>query len=171
MSRKLLAVLAALALPATALAAPLSPAESASIEKAVAGVLADTGVPSAEVAVVRGGKIVLNKAWGKASDTIAVSRPDLRYQIASNSKQFLAALILLLRDEGKLSLDDKVARWFPAVTGARKITVRQLLSHTSGLQDFWPQDYSFAAMEKPVRPQDIVDRWGKKPLDYEPGTR
>ncbi len=171
MSRTMLAALAALALPASARAAPLSPAESAAIDKAVTGVLADTGVPSAEVAVVRDGRIVLNKAWGKASESIAVSRPDLRYQIASNSKQFLAALILLLRDEGKLSLDDKVSRWLPEVTGAKKITLRQLLNHTSGLQDFWPQDYSFAAMEKPVRPQDIVNRWGKKPLDYEPGTR
>ena len=46
-----------------------------------------------------------------------------------------------------------------------------MLSHTSGLQDFWPQDYSFAAMNQPVEPMDIVRRWGFKPLDYEPGTR
>jgi CubicO group peptidase (beta-lactamase class C family) len=51
------------------------------------------------------------------------------------------------------------------------MTVRQLLTHTSGLQDFWPQDYSFKAMEQPVEPMDIVRRWGFKPLDYEPGTR
>ena len=55
--------------------------------------------------------------------------------------------------------------------GADKITLRMLLTHTSGLQDFWPQDYSFAAMERPVAPAEIVQRWGMKPLDYEPGTR
>ncbi|MDB5670690.1 MAG: serine hydrolase, partial [Alphaproteobacteria bacterium] len=43
--------------------------------------------------------------------------------------------------------------------------------HTSGLRDFWPQDYSFAAMAKPVTPQQIVDRWAKAPLDFEPGTQ
>ena len=50
------------------------------------------------------------------------------------------------------------------------ITIRQLLSHTAGLQDYWPQDYSFKAMETAVTPQQIVDRWAKKPLDFRPGT-
>ena len=163
--------LAAFALPASLQAQQLTPDETTAIDKAVTEALERTGVPSAQIAVVRGGELVLDKAWGKASDKIPQSRSDLPYQIASNSKQFLGALLLLLEDEGKLSLDDKVAKWLPDVSGADRITVRQLLSHTSGLQDFWPQDYSFAAMEKPVAPADIVARWGMKPLDYEPGTR
>jgi D-alanyl-D-alanine carboxypeptidase len=59
----------------------------------------------------------------------------------------------------------------PGITGGDRITIRQLLSHTAGLQDYWPQDYSFAAMEHPVTPQQIVDRWAHKPLDFEPGTQ
>lgn len=168
---RLLIALAALALPTCAIAQPLTPDESAAIDAAVTKVLAETGVPSAQVAVVRGDAIVLARAWGKASETIAEARPDMPYQVASNSKQFLAALLLLLEDEGKLSLGDKIARWLPDVTGADRITVRQLLNHTSGLQDNWPQDYSFAAMEHAVTPQAIVARWAHKPLDYEPGTR
>ncbi len=163
--------LALLALPASAKAQQLTSAEVSGIDKAVTDVLTRTGVPSAEVAVVRGGQLVLDRAWGKASDRIAQTRPDLPYQIASNSKQFLAALLLILENDGKLSLDDKVAKWLPQVSGANKITLRMLLTHTSGLQDFWPQDYSFAAMERPVTPDEIVRRWGMKPLDYEPGTR
>ena len=77
----------------------------------------------------------------------------------------------MLEDEGKLSLDDTVAKWLPGITGGDKIKLRQLLSHTSGLQDYWPQDYSFAAMAKPTTPQGIVDRWAKKPLDFEPGAQ
>jgi D-alanyl-D-alanine carboxypeptidase len=46
-----------------------------------------------------------------------------------------------------------------------------LLSHTAGLQDYWPQDYLFSAMKTPVAPAGIVDRWAKKPLDYAPGTK
>lgn len=163
--------LAALALPVPAFAQALSSAEQAAIDKAVTDTLRETGVPSAEVAVVRGGQIVLSKAWGKASAAIPVARADLPYQIASNSKQFLAALLLLLEDDGKLNLDDKVSKWLPGISGGDRISLRQLLSHTSGLQDFWPQDYSFKAMEQPVAPQEIVDRWAKKPLDYAPGTR
>ena len=97
--------------------------------------------------------------------------PTSPYQIASNSKQFTAMALLLLEDEGKLSLDDKVAKWVPGISGGDRIALRQLLSHTAGLQDYWPQDYSFAAMNRPVAPQGIVDRWAKKPLDYAPGTR
>jgi CubicO group peptidase (beta-lactamase class C family) len=162
------ALLALLAVPAAA--QPLTQAEIARIDQAVAKALGDTGVPSAEVAVVRDGKIVLDKAYGKASETLPASTA-LPYQIASNSKQFTARALLLLEDEGKLSLDDKVAKYLPGISGGDKIAIRQLLNHTSGLQDFWPQDYSFEAMSHPVTPQGIVDKWAKKPLDFEPGDQ
>ena len=148
----------------------ITPAEQAKIDAIVTDALAKTKVPSATIAVVRGGKIVLAKAYGKASETIPVATPDLPYQIASNSKQFTAMAMLMLEDEGKLDLDDHVSKYLSGISGGDKITLRQLLSHTAGLQDYWPHDYSFAAMSKPVTPQGIVDVWAKKPLDYEPGT-
>ena len=144
--RKTALILALLALPQAALAQSLTADEVKAIDSAVSAELARTGVPSAQIAVMRGGELVLDRAWGKASETIPQARSDLPYQIASNSKQFLAALLLMLEDDGKLSLDDKVAKWLPQVSGADKITLRMLLTHTSGLQDFWPQDYSFADM-------------------------
>ena len=162
------ALLALVAVSATA--QPLTSAEVAQIDQAVEKALSDTSVPSASIAIVRDGKIVLTKAYGKASETLS-AKPDLPYQIASNSKQFTAMALLLLEDEGKLSLDDTVAKWVPGISGGDRITIRQLLSHTSGLQDFWPQDYSFAAMSHPAKPQDIVDKWAKKPLDFQPGDQ
>ena len=161
----------AAAQPLQATKQPLPAAQVTAIDAAVTKALKETGVPSAEIAVVRGGEIVLNRAWGKPSETLLQPDPQLPYQIASNSKQFLAALLLLLEDEGRISLDDKVSKWLPELPSGDRMTVRQLLSHTSGLQDFWPQDYSFAAMTQPVEPMDIVRRWGMKPLDYAPGTR
>ena len=162
------ALLALVAVPATA--QPLTAAEVAQVDQAVNKALSETSVPSASIAIVRDGKIVLTKAYGKASETLA-AKPDLPYQIASNSKQFTAMALLLLEDEGKLSLDDTVSKWVPGISGGDTIKVRQLLSHTSGLQDFWPQDYSFAAMSHPAKPQDIVDKWAKKPLDFQPGDQ
>ncbi|MCP3733331.1 beta-lactamase family protein [Sphingomonas sp. RP10(2022)] len=167
---KTIAALALAITPAAVAAQALTPAELTAIDKVVADGLAATGTPSAQVAIVRGGRIVLTKAYGKQSDT-APARTDAPYQIASISKQFTAAALLLLEDDGKLSMDDTVAKWLPSISGGDKITIRQLLSHTSGLQDYWPQDYSFAAMEKPTTPQAIVDRWAKKPLDFAPGTQ
>jgi CubicO group peptidase (beta-lactamase class C family) len=162
------ALAALLAFPAAT--QPLTSTEITQIDQLVAKNLADTGVPSAEIAIVRDGKIVLDKAYGKASETLPANT-NLPYQIASNSKQFTAMALLLLEDEGKLSLDDKVAKFLPGISGDDRITIRQLLSHTSGLQDFWPQDYSFEAMSHPVAPQGIVDKWAKKPLDFPPGDQ
>jgi D-alanyl-D-alanine carboxypeptidase len=162
------ALLAFVAFPAAA--QPLTPDEVAKVDQLAAKTLADTGVPSAEIAIVRDGRLVLDKAYGKANEGLPAN-PDLPYQIASNSKQFTAMAILLLRDEGKLSLDDPVSKYIPGITEGDKITIRELLSHTSGLQDFWPQDYLFSDMTVPTTPQHIVDKWAKKPLDFEPGTR
>ncbi|WP_426260644.1 serine hydrolase domain-containing protein [Sphingomonas sp. DC1100-1] len=156
--------------PAAVQAQALSPTELAAVDKVVADGLAATATPSAQVAIVRGGKIVLVKAYGEQAKGVP-ARTDAPYQIASISKQFTAAALLLLADDGKVSMDDTVAKWLPGISGGDKITIRQLLSHTSGLQDYWPQDYSFAAMEKPTTPQAIVDRWAKKPLDFAPGTQ
>lgn len=154
-----------------AVAQSITPAEVSKIDQIVADSLSRTGVPSASVAIVRGGEIVFAKAYGKQSDAMALARIDAPYQIASVSKQFTAAALLLLEDQGKLNLDDKISAYIPGITGGERMTIRQLLSHTSGLQDYWPQDYSFGAMARPITPQGIVDRWAKKPLDFEPGTQ
>ncbi|MDR6147056.1 D-alanyl-D-alanine carboxypeptidase [Sphingomonas sp. SORGH_AS870] len=167
----LLAAVALLA-PAPLAAQALTPAETQKIDALVTRTLADTGVPSASIAVVRGGKIVLAKAYGKQFEgQRGPADPALPYQIASVSKQFTATAIQLLADEGKLSLNDTVSKYIPGISGGDTITIRQLLSHTSGLRDYWPQDYSFKAMATPTTPQGIVDRWAKAPLDFAPGTQ
>ena len=171
MLKPALALFALLATATPVLAQPISAEEQARIDKLVTDTLEKTKTPSASIAIVRDGKIVLAKAYGMGSETIPVATPDLPYQIASNSKQFTAMALLLLEDEGKLDLDDKVSKYLPGISGGDKIALRQLLSHTSGLQDYWPQDFSFAAMAKPTTPQGIIDIWAKKPLDYEPGTQ
>lgn len=171
MLKPALALFALLASATPALAQTITPDEQSRIDKLVIETLAKTKTPSASIAIVRGGEIVLAKAYGKAAESIPVSTPALPYQIASNTKQFTATALLLLEDEGKLDLDDKVSKYLPGISGGDAIALRQLLSHTSGLQDYWPQDYSFPAMMLPTTPQQILDIWAKKPLDYAPGTQ
>ena len=145
---------------------------TAKIDKIAMDSLAATGVPSASVAVVKDGQIVFTKAYGDARlepKTAAV--PTMRYSIGSISKQFTAAAMLLLQEQGKLSLDDKVGKYVPDLTRANEVTIRQLLSHTSGYQDYWPQDYVMPMMLKPVNSKVILDTWARKPLDFEPGTK
>ena len=153
--------------------ASVLPAESRSaIDEIAKNVLASTGVPSASIAVVKSGKIAYVETYGNARlDPTLVAKPDMRYSIGSISKQFTATAILLLQEQGKLSLDDKVSRWVPGLTRGDEVTIRQLLSHTSGYQDYAPQDYMIPEWEKPISAQQIMDRWAKIPLDFDPGTK
>src|SRR5580700_3660809 len=142
------------------------------VDKVATEALAKTGVPSASVAVVKDGQIVYLHAYGNARlDPETAAKPEMRYSIGSVSKQFTAAAILLLQEQGKLSLDDKVSKFIPSLTRASEVTIRQLLSHTSGYQDYWPQDYVMPMMLQPVTTEKILDIWGHKPLDFEPGTK
>lgn len=135
-------------------------------------VLADTGVPSASIAIVEKGEIVYTNAYGKARlDPPTPAAPQMRYSIGSISKQFTAASILLLQEEGKLSIDDPVSKYVPGLTRGDEVTIRMLLSHTSGYQDYWPEDYLMPPMRKPATAQYILDTWAKKPLDFDPGTK
>jgi len=113
------------------------------IDKVAHDALAKTGVPSAFVAIVKDGQIAYLYAYGNARlDPETPAKPEMRDSIGSVSKQFTAAAILLLQEQGKLSLNDKVSRFrfMPGLTRADEVTIRQLLSHTSGYQDYWPQD-------------------------------
>ena len=142
------------------------------IDKAAQQVLAQTGVPSASIAVVEDGKLAYLQTYGLARlDPKTPARSEMRYSIGSISKQFTAAAVLLLQEEGKLSLDDKVAKYIPDLTRANEVSVRQLLSHTSGYQDYWPQDYVPPFMLQPITAQKILDLWARKPLDFDPGTK
>jgi D-alanyl-D-alanine carboxypeptidase len=150
----------------------LSPDIAAKIDKIAADSLAASGVPSASVAVVKDGQIAYLKSYGTARlETNTPAASSMRYSIGSISKQFTAAAILLLQEQGKLSLDDKVGKYVPDLTRANEVTIRQLLSHTSGYQDYWPQDYVMPGMLKPVTSQKILDTWARIPLDFEPGTK
>jgi CubicO group peptidase (beta-lactamase class C family) len=154
----------------------ISPDLRSRIDRIATQVLAETGVPSASVAVVQHGKLVYTHAYGNArlatdSSPAIPATPDTRYSIGSISKQFTAAAILMLQEQGKLSLDDPVGKYIPGLTRGNEVTIRQILSHTSGYQDFWPEDYVMTPLLKPATAQYILDTWAKKPLDFEPGTQ
>jgi D-alanyl-D-alanine carboxypeptidase len=153
-------------------AAELPSAMAAKIDEIAAKALAESGAPSVSIAVVEGGKIAYEKAYGKARlNPPTDAKAEMRYSIGSVSKQLLAGSVLLLVQDGKLSLDDRVSRYLPNLTRAGEITIRELLSHTSGYQDYYPQDYVAPFMLKPVTAEEILDKWARKPLDFDPGTR
>jgi D-alanyl-D-alanine carboxypeptidase len=166
-------VIALHALTALAQVQPsLAPELRERIDKTAQEVLTQTGVPSASVAIVKDGTIAYLQAYGSARlDPRIPAQSEMRYSIGSISKQFTAASILLLQEEGRLSLDDKVAKYLPNLTRANEVSIRQLLSHTSGYPDYWPQDYVPPSMLQPITAEKIMDQWARKPLDFDPGVK
>lgn len=169
-----LALLAAL-IPAAAGAQAvdsLPPDLSARAAAAVNDVIRATQVPSASVGIVRDGHIVYVQAFGHArlSPPIA-ARPDMHYAVGSISKQFTVAAVMLLQQEGKLSIDQPLSTWFPELTRASEVTLRNLMSHTSGYEDYAPQDYTIPDWTHATTAQKIVHEWATKPLDFDPGTQ
>jgi len=150
----------------------IDPALRTRIDRIATQILDQSGVPSASVAVVQGGKLVYTHAYGNARLVpLTPATPAMRYSIGSISKQFTAAAILMLQEEKKLSIEDPVGKYIPGLTRGNEVTIREILSHTSGYQDYWPEDYVMTPMLQPTNAQKILDTWAKKPLDYEPGTQ
>lgn len=154
------------------LAALAAPELSSEVDRLAEEALKSSTVPSFSVAVVKNGKLVHAQAYGMARlESKTKATPAMHYAVGSVSKQFVATAVLMLVDEKKLSLDDKVSRFFPELTRAGDYRVRELLSHTAGLQDYWPQDFVPPSMEKETTSEGLLARWAKQPLDFEPGTR
>lgn len=162
---------AALGVAATA-HAQLSVATQQKITQTAETVLHKSGVPSASIGIIENGRIVYTHAFGLARITPPEpAEASMAYPIGSISKQFTATAVLLLQQQGKLTLDDPVGRFFPGLTEADKVTIRNLLTHTSGYQDYAPQDYTIPAWRLPVDPMKLVREYAGKPLDFQPGTK
>lgn len=109
-------------------------AAAAALDRVFAGWGPDA--PGGAVALLRGGEVAVHRRYGLADLEHGVPvGPDTRFHVASISKTFCAALALTLEAEGRLSLDDDVRRWVPSVRAPGPVTLRRLLSMTSGLRD------------------------------------
>jgi len=145
--------------------------DTTAVDGVVAEWLTSTGAPSVSIAIVQDGRLAYAKAYGAAHLNPTVpSTPATRYAIDSISKQFTATALLLLAERGQLSLDDPLSKWFPELRAAAAVTVRQLLTHTSGIRDYWPQDFLTAEMTRPTTTAAIIDEWAQRPLDFTPGA-
>jgi D-alanyl-D-alanine carboxypeptidase len=143
----------------------------ARVDTTVHDVLARTGVPSASIALVRNKSIAYANAYGWAElEPKRAAKPEMRYAVGSISKEFTAAALLLLQEAHRVSIDDPAGKWVSGLGPASQASIRSLLSHTSGIRDFWPQDYDPPEMLKPVAAQEIVTRWANQPLDFPTGT-
>jgi CubicO group peptidase (beta-lactamase class C family) len=125
-------------------------------------------IPGVSLAILRKGKIVLLKSYGLANVEHHVPvKPETVFQSGSIGKQFTAAAVMLLVQENKLSLDDKISKYLPDVAATWKdITVWNLLTHTSGLGDYPPQ----IDLKRDYTEDELLASFKNAPLDFEPGS-
>ena len=162
------ALIVALLLAATLAAEPTPAFVDSMVQKA----MASTGTPAVSLAIVRHGQIVYEKAYGLRSlDPKVPATTNTTFPIGSVSKQFLAATMVAMAREGKLSLNDPLAKYEPSYTDASQITIAQLLAHEAGIRDYFPLDYATLESFHPITMQALADRYGHLPLDFAPGTR
>ena len=142
---------------------------SARIDAYVKAEMRRQQIPGVSLAVVRNGKITLLKSYGFSNVEHQIPvKPETVFQSGSIAKQFTATAVMILVEEGKLSLDDKISKYFREVPeGWKNITVRHLLTHTSGMGDY-PSDFD---TRRDYTEDEYLAMSKLAPLAFQPGTK
>jgi CubicO group peptidase (beta-lactamase class C family) len=159
-----------------AAAAPAVPDErlSANVDEFANAELRAQHIPGVALVVVQGGKIVKAAGYGMANVELGVAtKPESIFQTGSVGKQFTATAVMMLVEEGKIGLDDKISKYFAGAPAAWKdITVRHLLSHTSGIPDYTSEKTGGAInMRTDYTEEELVKKISGLPLDFPPGEK
>jgi D-alanyl-D-alanine carboxypeptidase len=142
------------------------------IDSYVAAQVRDQGYAGLSLTIMRAGKVVMAKGYGKRLVEEGASvESDTPFAVGSVTKQFTCACILMLAEEGKLSIDDKVAKYEPKLTGARDISLHDLMTHIAGYPDFYPLDFVDRRLMKPIQTEALLAEYAGDKLDFEPGER
>lgn len=150
-----------------------APAQNSAIDTAVTNYvkaeMQRQHIPGLALLVARDGKIIRAEGFGLANVELQVPvKPETIFQSGSVGKQFTATAVMMLVEEGKISLDDPLTKFFPDAPPAWKdVTVRELLSHTAGFGDY-PKDFNF---RKDWTEDELLKLVESIPLAYPPGTK
>ncbi|MBX7218953.1 MAG: serine hydrolase [Blastocatellia bacterium] len=154
-------------------ASPGNEAELAKAMDAAAAPLYKADGPGAAVLVMKDGKPIFRKGYGMADIALGIPmRPEMVFRLGSVTKQFTAAGILLLEEEGKLSISDEITKYLPDYpTQGKKITIEHLLTHTSGIKNYTNLPKWLPLWGKDLSLTELIDLFKNEPLDFEPGTK
>jgi len=120
----------------------------------------------------REGKILFEKGYGYASLELGVpATPQTRFRIGSITKQFTAAAILRLQEQGKLSVTDKLAKFIPDYPRGEEVTLHHLLTHTSGIHSYTSKPNFLETAPLAVKPEDLIQSFKDDPYDFSPGEK
>jgi len=142
------------------------------IDAYVAAQVREKGHVGLSVAIMREGQIVFANAYGQRSiDPPLPVETETCFAVASVTKQFTCACVLLLAEEGKLSVHDRVSKYLPHLARADDITLLDLMQHTSGYPDYYPLDFVDRRLARPISRDQLLKQYAGGKLDFEPGSR
>lgn len=129
--------------------------------------------PGAVFLAVKNGKVIYRKAFGMANLEMNVKmKPESVFEIGSMTKQFTAVSILMLAEQGKLQLNDKITKYIPDyLMDGNVITIHHLLTHTSGIKDFTSMKSIKDIARRDLSPKELVDFFKNEPIDFKPGEQ
>ncbi len=162
-------LLVALSFQATA-QAPASTGLSSAINQELEKVF-KPNEPGAAVIAVKDGQVVFRKGYGMANLELGVAiEPDMIFRIGSVTKQFTAVSILMLMEQGKLTLTDEITKFLPDYpTQGHKITIEHLLTHTSGIKSYTSLPEWLPLWRKDMTMKELIDLFKDKPMEFAPG--
>ena len=145
----------------------------ARVDAAVMKLMDEKKTAGAEVGVMRDGKMILAKGYGMANIELGMPvKPDSVFRIGSITKQFTAAALLMLAEEKKLSVDDKLSKYFPDFPRADEVTLRMVLYHTSGIHSYTDPKADIDQHKDMTTAEMVRNIQRLSPLyDFEPGTQ
>jgi len=143
------------------------------VDQYVSGQMKKYNAPGLSLAVVKNGRVIKAKGYGLANVELNVrATADTVYQWASVTKQFTATAVLLLADDGKLKLDDRINVYLTNTPPAwSNVTVRHLLNHTSGIKSYTGLPDFFKDVRRDFRQDELIGLVRDLPLEFEPGAR
>lgn len=129
--------------------------------------------PGAVVFIAKGGQVIYQKGFGSADLELGVPlRPEMIFRLGSITKQFTAMAILQLEEQSKLSLKDSIQKFIPDFPWRGKITIENLLTHTSGITEYTQLNIADPFIRRrDLTPKEIVDLFKNEPLEFKPGTK
>jgi CubicO group peptidase (beta-lactamase class C family) len=132
----------------------------------------DPNGPGGVFLVAQKGKIIYEKAFGKANlELDADLQTNNVFELGSMTKQFTAVAVLMLEEQGKLKVSDPIGKYIPDYPSGDKITIHHLLTHTSGIKDFTKMKTLSDIAQKDMAPKMMVDFFKNEPVDFAPGER
>ena len=147
------------------------------VDALVGAEMREQRIPGLALAVLRDGKVVRAQGYGMANVELGVAvKPETIFQTGSVGKQFTAAAVMMLVEEGKVGLDDKLSKYLEGTPQAWKdVTVRNLLTHTSGIADYTNHEYTKAGglinLRGDYTEEQLYQKLVQLPLNFETGTK